>query len=128
MVDNSKELTMLKVQIAIAGNYAENYALDDWNGEGQCPYSWKQKGSYAEIIVSDVPFDQIASVINEIKADLDGYGYSNNASRWAPDSVYAVPNKLADRELVDFDFGAYIEIKSISQEDIQEFLRVMREE
>lgn len=119
---------MIKVQIAIAGDYAENYAFDDWNGEGQCPFSWKQKGSYAEIVACDVPFEHMHAVIAEIKAGLEGHAYSNEASRWTPDSVYAVPNKLAQNELVDFDYGAYEEIRSISQEDIQEFLRAMRED
>lgn len=119
---------MLKVQIVIAGQYAENYALDDWNGEGAVPQRWKQKGDFAELVVCDVPFEHMHAVINEIKSDLASYAYSNEASRWTPDSVYAVPNKLAQRELVEFDFAAYEDITSISQAEIQEFLRAMRED
>jgi hypothetical protein len=35
----------MKSTIQITAQYEENYGAHDWNGEGQCPQYWKNKGS-----------------------------------------------------------------------------------
>ena len=35
----------MKTTLQITAQYEENYGAHDWNGEGQCPQYWKNKGS-----------------------------------------------------------------------------------
>ena len=35
----------MKTTLQITTQYEENYGAHDWNGEGQCPQYWKNKGS-----------------------------------------------------------------------------------
>ena len=35
----------MKTTLQITTQYDENYGAHDWNGEGQCPQYWKNKGS-----------------------------------------------------------------------------------
>ena len=40
--------------LIIETQYSENYGAHDWDGEGECPQRWKQKGG-SSYKISDVP-------------------------------------------------------------------------
>jgi hypothetical protein len=41
------------MQIIITTQYRENYGAHDWNGEGECPQYWKNKGG-DQYVLTDV--------------------------------------------------------------------------
>lgn len=42
------------MKITITTQYSENYGAHSWNGEGECPQYWKNKGG-EEYVIDDVP-------------------------------------------------------------------------
>jgi hypothetical protein len=121
MVNNCKEHNML-VQIAISGQYAENYAAQDWDGEGAVPQGWKQKWAHDELMVCNVPAEALADVVAEMQERMAGMSWSDDFSRCYFDTVKVLPNKLSQGEFVEWNYSAYEEITSISLVEIKRFL------
>ena len=46
------------MKIVIQTQYSENYGAHSWNGKGECPQYWKNKGG-SEYIITDVPMEWI---------------------------------------------------------------------
>lgn len=109
-------MSELLVQIAITGQYMENYGLEDGRDY------WKAKGTHYELLVCNVPLSQVGRVIDELR--VNDYGWSNEASSFSPYAYEVMPNKLADREFVEWEYKIYEEIRSISSSDLQAFLCV----
>lgn len=118
---------MIKVQIAISGQYAENYAAADWNGEGQCPQHWKQKGLHTEVVVCDVPLEHATDVMHEVRMNMAGLSWANEFSRCCFDTVDLLPNKLSPSELVEWEYKAYTVITSVPRHEIYKFLAATQE-
>ncbi len=114
---------MLQVQIAIAGQYMENYGAHDWDGKGTCPQYWKCKGEHEQIMVSNVPLWAVAEVAAEIKARMVEMSWSDEGSSCHFDSVMVIPNKISSYDLSAFQYGFYEEITSIPQEEVKAFLK-----
>jgi hypothetical protein len=122
-----QEQAMTKVQIAISGQYAGNYAAADWNGEGQCPQGWKQKGQHTEIMVCDVPLEHATDVMHEVRMNMEGHSWSNDFSSCRFDTVQILPNKLSQSELVEWEYKAYQDITSVPLHEIYKFLAAVEE-
>lgn len=112
-------MTELLVQIAITGQYMENYGLEDGKE------FWKAKGSHSELLVCNVPLSQVGRVIDELRTN--DYGWSNEASSFSPYAYEVMPNKLAEREFVEWEYKVYEDIRSISAADLQAFLAIEAE-
>jgi len=52
------------MKLAIYTQYRENYGAHDWNGEGECPQHWKNKGGETYIF-EDISVDQACRVGEE---------------------------------------------------------------
>lgn len=68
------------MKVIIYTQYRENYGAHDWNGEGECPQYWKNKGGDSIIVpltgkldieVADKIFDELEPLIT----------YKNNGSQ-----------------------------------------------
>jgi hypothetical protein len=111
------------VQIAITGQYWINKGVEDWDGTGEVPQSWRPKGSHTELVVCNVKLSDVASVLAEIRPRINDFGWSNPASSFDACDVVVMPDRLSERELVEWQYKVYDEITSISQADIQAFLK-----
>ena len=67
------------MQIIIATQYRENYGAHDWDGKGECPQYWKNKGGN-EYVVMDV--DPNANMEEVVAAAIvaGDIAYSDNYS------------------------------------------------
>jgi hypothetical protein len=51
--------------------YCENYAAWDWDGAGQCPQGWKNKGGQEELLFDGLPVElALSEDIKEWATDL----------------------------------------------------------
>ena len=57
------------MKIVINTQYRENYAAHDWNGQGECPQQWKNKGGDIYII-ENLTKDQAKMVLNNRTHEL----------------------------------------------------------
>jgi hypothetical protein len=112
------------VQIAITGDYMENYGAHDWDGQGECPQYWKCKFSSPLPFASNVAAKDVAMMLPALEAASEALSYSNDFARMSYQGVRFYPNGLSENEFIEFDYKAYDEIKSVSQADIQAFLAV----
>lgn len=111
------------VQIAVSGQYLENYAIHDWDGKGDVPQNWKPKGLSIQPVVCHVKLSDLPSVAADIRERMDDFGFSNDAARFYPEDIMVMPSRLVRGEFVEWRFNAYDEIRSVSQADIQAFLQ-----
>jgi hypothetical protein len=42
------------MKVIIYTQYRENYGFHDWDGEGECPQYWKNKGGDSIIVITDI--------------------------------------------------------------------------
>ncbi len=117
-------MSKLLVQIAIAGDYTENYGAFDWDGKGECPQYWKPKFGSPLMFACNVSENEVATLIPAIEKAAEANSYSNDFARMAYHGVRFYPNKLAEKEFLDFDYQMYENIKSISADEILEFMAV----
>jgi hypothetical protein len=116
----------MQVQIAITGQYMENYGAHTWDGKGVCPQAWKAKNSHTELVVCNVALHDLYAVVSDIRARLSEFGWDNPASTFDAYDVVVMPNRLASREFIEWEYAAYDEIRSISQEEIARFLATFK--
>jgi hypothetical protein len=114
---------MFQVQLAISGQYAENYAAFDWDGKGECPQGWKQKFTSPDLMVCNVNITDLPEVMLEISERMEGMSWRNDVSSCYYDEIIVMPNRLAESEFIEWEYAAFDEITSISKEAIQEFIR-----
>ena len=67
------------MQIVIQTQYRENYGAHAWDGEGECPQYWKNKGGYQYILEGVDPNSDLNKVVAEGVAKL-GCEHSDNYS------------------------------------------------
>jgi hypothetical protein len=67
------------MKIIVSTQYRENYGAHSWNGEGECPQYWKNKGGDNLIVFTDEDYDLVtaARIINEITPLIEWF---NDAS------------------------------------------------
>jgi hypothetical protein len=109
------------VQIAIAGDYQENYGADEWDGTGECPQHWKCKFGGALPIVSNVAPENITRVMVDVTQAMDAFSYRNEFARMSYYGARVYPNQLAEHEFIYFDYKDYDMIRSISRAEIDAF-------
>lgn len=69
------------MKIVITTQYMENYGAHDWNGEGQCPQYWKNKGGDVYLI-ENLNQNQAEDFLeNQIKKLYELIEYSNEGSK-----------------------------------------------
>lgn len=57
--------------LVIATQYRENYGAHTWDGQGDCPQHWKNKGG-EEIIVTDVPVDIVLQdIVDSLRGEFE---------------------------------------------------------
>ena len=109
------------VQIAIIGQYMENYAIHDWDGKGEYPQHWKAKFSTPELVVCNVKLEDLHDVVSDIRARLHDFSYENPASSYSADDVVVMPNRLACHEFIEWEYKSYDDIASITSQAIATF-------
>ncbi len=109
------------VQIAITGQYWINKGIDDWSGVGEVPQCWRPKNSHTELVVCNVKLADMSSVIADLRARLNDFGWSNQASSFDAYDVVVMPNRLSPAEFIEWEYSVYDEILSISQAEIDRF-------
>lgn len=67
------------MQIIIQTQYRENYGAHAWDGEGECPQYWKNKGGFQYVIEGVDPNSDLNKVVEEGVARL-GCEHSDNYS------------------------------------------------
>ncbi len=67
------------MKIVIYTQYRENYGSHSWDGEGECPQYWKNKGGDSIVVFTDEDFDldTAVSIVEEIEPLI---AYKNNSS------------------------------------------------
>lgn len=109
------------VQIAVVGQYMENYAIHDWDGNGEYPQHWKPKFSTPQLVVCNVKLENLYDVVCDIRARLQDFSYSNQASSYDAEAIMIMPNRLAPRDFIDWEFKHYPHVTSISTQAMAEF-------
>lgn len=117
----------MQVQIAIGGQYMENYGAHDWDGKGQCPQYWKAKGEHVEVMVCNVDLMDAALVASEIEARMHEMSWSNEGSSCHFAWVYILPNKLSSMDISAFQYKFFDEITSVPLADVQAFLKAFND-
>ena len=112
----------MQVQIAIVGDYMENYGAHEWDGTGVCPQFWRAKGLTKMPIVCAVDPKDIGLVMIDVAQAAEAMSV-NNEHEWVSYNSFAVyPSKLRRSEFIEFDYKEYDMIKSISRAEIDAFL------
>ena len=117
-------MSQINVQVAITGDYMENYGAHDWDGQGECPQHWKCKGMSPMPFLSNVAPEHVAMMLPALEEAAVAHSYSNEFSWASYTGVRFYPNGLSASEFIEFDYKAYDEITSVSQAEIQEFLAI----
>jgi hypothetical protein len=112
------------VQIAITGDYMENYAANDWDGQGECPQHWKCKGTSPMPFLSNVAPQDVAMMLSALEDAAVAHSHHDDFSWLSYTGVRFYPNGLSASEFIEFDYKMYSEITSVSQADIQAFLAI----
>jgi len=68
------------MKIVITTQTEENYAFHSWDGEGECPQHWKQKGG-SEFIVEDYEFHDSDTLALDAETLSNLISFSNDACR-----------------------------------------------
>jgi hypothetical protein len=113
---------MLQVQIVISGQYRENYGSHDWDGIGECPQYWKNKGSHLMVVACNVPLMEAPAVMKEIAERMNGFSWSDESSSCGFDEIKMYPNKMNGMDMGAFDYEFYNDIESYPKEELQAFL------
>lgn len=111
----------MKVQIAISGQYRENYGAHDWDGIGECPQYWKNKGSHVELAFKDVEMNDIASKVKEAKNLFAEKSWRDDHTSCDFFDIVIMPNGLAEADFVAFEYNAYEDIVSLPKEELARF-------
>lgn len=53
------------MQIILLTQYRENYGAHDWDGKGECPQYWKNKGGDCYVITDVDASDDLAAVVQQ---------------------------------------------------------------
>lgn len=84
------------MQIILTTQYRENYGAHDWDGLGECPQYWKNKGGY-NYVVTDVMVADLVGVVEEAGKHF-GFGRSNFREEYLIDWVCTPDGELTGDE------------------------------
>jgi hypothetical protein len=86
----------MKARLIITAQYSENYAFPDWNGEGECPKSWKFKsGVTFEVEVDSLDIMYLENecvavateMLKEMSNDCVAYSYHAHEVKFGEDKI-----------------------------------------
>lgn len=118
----------LLVQVVIVGQYRENYGAHNWDGEGECPQYWKNKGEATHPFASNVALKDLSQVIAEAKEAIPGLVESNDYFQCWYDDVAVIPNRLSMLDKISFDYDSDEDITSVPLEEVRRFRYAFGEE
>lgn len=118
----------MQVQIAIGGQYMENYGAHDWDGKGQCPQYWKAKGEHVQIMVCNVDLLDAPAMVAEMEARMHELSWSDEGSSCYFCWAYILPNKLSSYDISAFQYKFFEEITSVSMDEINAFLKAFAQD
>lgn len=109
-------------QIAIAGQYMENYGIHDWDGEGDCPQFWKPKHGSALVLVDCVAEADLAFVAAQLYDRLDAFSWNEMGSSMSYDSFVVYPSGIGELDKIPLDYQDIDYVTTISRAAASEFL------
>ena len=84
------------MQIVVQTQYSENYGAHDWDGTGECPQYWKQKGGETYVVTG---------VTVEKAADKDFWSSIDEAIEHF--SEYSSERVIGTQLIDDIDFNVF---------------------
>jgi hypothetical protein len=69
------------MQIILFTQYRENYGAHDWDGLGECPQYWKNKGGY-DYVITDVDVNSDLGALVEEAGKRFGFGCTNYSEEY----------------------------------------------
>ena len=85
------------MQIILFTQYRENYGAHDWDGLGECPQYWKNKGGY-DYVITDVDVNSDHGALVEEAGKHFGFGRSNFREEYLIDWVCTPDGELTGEE------------------------------
>jgi len=104
--------------LAIDTQYRENYGAHDWDGEGECPQYWKNKGGSTYLVTGDINHkDVINELTNLINYKNDGSEEFVIAVHLEEDDYCSSFEKSQKEEPYFSMDGVYFDTRIIRRED-----------
>jgi len=71
-------------KLLIATQVYENYGAHAWNGEGQCPQSWKAKGGHDYVVRDFLDFGRVTETVMTLRGriECDNDYYREHIINW----------------------------------------------
>tara|TARA_R110002124_G_C8777083_1_gene500449 strand:+ start:433 stop:804 length:372 start_codon:yes stop_codon:yes gene_type:complete len=79
------------IKIIITTQYNENYGAHDWDGIGECPQRWKNKGAHLFSLIMDsdeIMYDEktcldvIKAMVSKESNDYESFEYRKHEIEW----------------------------------------------
>lgn len=98
--------------------YRENYGAHTWDGKGECPQHWKNKGG-EELIVTDVPEGvDLESIIDAVRVDHEWFDVGSEQYVIGYTLVESGYQTDFERDQYEYEGEIFVHAKRISYSDL----------
>jgi len=104
------------MKATIDTQYSENYGAHAWDGEGECPQYWKQKGG-TTYVVTDIPIGAIGSqtldkIIQAADAHFGISKFNDYCHEYIMDTAFEEDNFIPYDEKLQMEYSGRVTYKS----------------